>query len=688
MMPSATIEQTRNIGIMAHIDAGKTTTSERILYYTGKSSRMGEVDDGSATMDWMQQEQERGITITAAATTCTWQGHRINLIDTPGHVDFTIEVERCLRVLDGAVAVFCAVSGVEPQSETVWRQADRYGVPRIAFVNKMDREGADLERTLGQVRDRLRARPLLLQLPMHDAEDGRFVGVIDLVSQRAFTWDDDTLGASFSIAAIPAERADEAAIARDELIEALCEADDTLLAKFAAAGDSALTPADLHASLRRVTLALAGVPVLLGAALKNKGVQPLLDAICAFLPSPAYQRIQGPPGIQADPTAPLTALAFKIMEQQGLGALTYVRVYAGVLSAGDHVYNASKGVREKIGRLFTMHANRAEEVKDCVAGGIVAVAGLRATYTGDTLCDERFPVVLETIRVPEPVISIAIEARSEADMDALAAALRSLAMEDPSFRVHQDPETAQTIIAGMGELHLEIVVDRLLREHKVAARVGKPQVAYRETITRAVEHECRYVKQVGDRGQFAVVRAEVAPGEPGSGLQILVTEAGAALGREYVQACERGFRDSAMRGTLLGYPLADLRVSLLGGEAHAVDSTAQAFEIAAGLCFRDAARKAGVVLLEPVMAVEVVVPDEFLGPVMGDLSSRRGQISGMEARSRIQVVTAEVPFSTMFGYATDLRSATQGRATFSMQFSRYAPVPTNLADELVAKARC
>ena len=688
------IERTRNIGIMAHIDAGKTTTSERILFYTGVSYRMGEVHDGAATMDFMEQEQERGITITSAATTAYWKNHRINLIDTPGHVDFTIEVERSLRVLDGAVALFDAVNGVEPQSETVWRQADRYRVPRIAFVNKADRVGADPAATVAQIRDRLKAHPVAVHLPLGLEDD--FVGVIDLVSMKALVWpetgeEDATLGATYSTEDIPRDLRDDAFISRDEMLQALADVDDQIMAKYLQGEE--LTEADLKAALRRATIGLKAVPVLIGAAFKNKGVQPLLDAVVDYLPSPADR----PPivGINPDTGAetsrraiddePFSALVFKIVTDPFVGQLTFLRVYSGVLAHGQTVLNAAKGKRERIGRLLLMHANKREDIKDVACGNIAAAVGLRTAQTGDTLCDDHDPIVLETIRIPEPVISIALEPSTRDDSDRLGAALGKLMLEDPSFRVHTDPETSQTLLSGMGELHLEIIVDRLAREFGVAATVGKPQVAYRETVRGKAEHvEGRFIRQTGGRGQYGVVRIDLEHHHSEAGYTFVNAIVGGAIPREYIPAVDKGIQEAMGRGVLAGYPLIDVKVTLTDGSYHEVDSSELAFKVAGSLAFQEAARRAGLVLLEPVMSVEVVTPEEFMGEVIGDLNARRGHIAGMEPRAGHQVIRADVPLAEMFGYATDLRSRTQGRATFTMHFSHYAPVPTHISEGLVA----
>jgi elongation factor G len=680
------IERVRNIGIMAHIDAGKTTTTERVLYYTGISYRMGEVHEGTATMDWMVQEQERGITITSAATTCFWRDHRINIIDTPGHVDFTIEVERSLRVLDGAVAVFCAVGGVEPQSETVWRQADKYRVPRIAFINKMDRVGADFERVVGEIREKLKATPALLQLPI-GAED-KFTGVVDLLEPRALIWDKDTLGASFRVEPIPEDLREQVAQWRDQLIEALADHDEHLMELYLEG-----KPIDaelLRTVLRRATLELKAVPVLMGSAFRNKGVQPMLDAVVDYLPSPTdVPPVVGKVGDKLEERwprddSPFAALAFKIMTDPYLGTLTFLRVYSGRLESGSSVLNSTRQKRERIGRILKMHANKREEISELLAGDIAAV-GLRDTTTGDTLCDPAHPIVLESIEFPEPVIRIAIEPKTKADQDKLGESLGKLAKEDPSFRVTSDPETGQTLIAGMGELHLEIIVDRLLREFKVDASVGKPQVAYRETIRRAVEAEGRFVRQTGGHGQFGVVDLRIEPMGKGSGFEFVDATKGGAIPRNFIPSVEGGVKESMENGVLAGYPMVDIRATLLDGQYHEVDSSEIAFKIAGSMAFREAAEKASPILLEPVMEVEVVTPQEFMGEVIGDLNARRGKILSMENRGGAQVIESRVPLAAMFGYATRLRSITQGRATYTMQFAAYEAVPQQIYEELMAR---
>jgi elongation factor G len=684
------LERTRNIGIMAHIDAGKTTTTERVLYYTGITYKIGEVHEGTATMDWMVQEQERGITITSAATTCAWREHRINIIDTPGHVDFTIEVERSLRVLDGAVAVFCSVGGVEPQSETVWRQADKYRVPRIAFINKMDRVGADFFRGVRMIRERLRANAVPIQLPIGKEET--FRGVIDLVAMKAVLWDEDTLGARYRTEEIPPEYLAAAEQYREELLEAVADSDERLLEKYLEG--QWISEGEIRQGIRKATLDIKIVPVLCGAAFKNKGVQPLLDAVVDYLPAPSdIPPVQGiNPNTHAvatrapDDKAPFSALAFKIMTDPFVGTLTFMRVYSGTMESGSYVYNSTKGKKERVGRLLKMHANKREDIKEVYAGDIVAAVGLRDSTTGDTLCDESHPIVLEAIEFPAPVISIAIEPKTKADQEKLGISLQKLATEDPSFHVATDRETGQTIISGMGELHLEIIVDRLLREFKVDANVGKPQVAYKETIRRAVEREGKFIRQTGGRGQYGHVELRVEPLPPGKGFEFVDATKGGVIPREYIPAVARGVRDAMEAGTVAGYPMVDIKATLLDGSYHEVDSSEIAFKIAASMAFKEATSKASPVILEPIMAAEVSVPEEFMGEVIGDLNSRRGKIQGMEAHAGAQVIAAQVPLSEMFGYATDLRSMTQGRATFTMQFSHYEPVPQPISEEITARA--
>jgi len=690
MARQVSLDRTRNIGIMAHIDAGKTTTTERILYYTGINYKLGEVHEGTATMDWMVQEQERGITITSAATTCHWRDHRINIIDTPGHVDFTIEVERSLRVLDGAVAVFCSVGGVEPQSETVWRQADKYGVPRIAFINKMDRVGADFDRGVSMIRERLGANPVPVQLPIGNEEN--FRGVVDLVTMKAVLWDDDSLGARYRTEEIPSEYREAAEGLREKLLEAVADVDEHLLEKYLEGKQ--IAEGEIRNAVRQATLQLKLVPVLCGTAFKNRGVQPLLDAVVDFLPSPLDKPavIGVNPNNQKDEErpasddAPFAALAFKIMSDPYVGTLTFFRVYSGKLESGAHVLNAGKQKRERIGRLLKMHANKREEIKEVYAGDIAAAVGLRDCTTGDTVCDEDRPIILEAIEFPDPVISIAIEPKTKQDQERLGTSLQKLATEDPSFRVETDTETGQTIIKGMGELHLEIIVDRLLREFKVDANVGRPQVAYKETIQRAVKQEGKFIRQTGGRGQYGHVVLRVEPLPPGSGYQFADETKGGTVPREYIPAVEKGAKEALEGGVMAGYPMVDVKVALLDGSSHEVDSSEMAFKIASSMALKDAARKASPVLLEPVMAVEVVAPEEFMGEVIGNLSSRRGQIQATEARGTAQVISAKVPLKEMFGYATDLRSATQGRATYTMQFSHYEPVPQMISEEIMAKA--
>jgi elongation factor G len=682
------LEKTRNIGIMAHIDAGKTTTTERILFYTGRVHKLGEVHDGAATMDWMIQEQERGITITSAATSCQWRDHCINIIDTPGHVDFTVEVERSLRVLDGAVAVFCSVGGVEPQSETVWRQADRYKVPRIAYVNKMDRVGADFYRGMEMMRERLGANPVAIQLPIGVEEN--FHGIVDLIRNKAVKYVDD-LGTRSEETDIPADMLELVAGYRDKLLETVAEFDEELMLKYLEGEE--LTVDEIKAALRKATLAVKIVPVLCGSSFKNKGVQPLLDAIVDFLPSPvdvpAIRGLHPDTGEEdvreAKDSAPFSALAFKIMTDPYVGKLTYFRVYSGELNSGSYVLNTTKGKRERIGRILRMHANHREEVKQIHAGDIVAAVGLRDTSTGDTLCDSDHPILLESMEFPEPVISVAIEPDTKADQDKMAVALQKLGEEDPTFKVHIDPETGQTIISGMGELHLEIIVDRLLREFKVKATVGKPQVSYKETIRKKAKAEGKFIRQSGGRGQYGHVVIEVEPADPGTGLEFVNKIVGGVIPKEYIPAVENGVREAMANGVLASYPLVDLRVTLMDGSYHDVDSSEMAFKIAGSMALQSAAKKAGAVLLEPVMKVEVVVMEEYMGDVISDINSRRGRIEEMETRGVNQVIHGFVPLSEMFGYATELRSRTQGRGTYTMQFSHYEEVPQNIAENIIAK---
>jgi len=680
----------RNIGIMAHIDAGKTTTTERVLYYTGRSHKIGEVHHGSATMDWMEQEQERGITITSAATTAFWKGYRVNIIDTPGHVDFTIEVERSLRVLDGAVTVFDSVAGVEPQSETVWRQADKYGVPRICFVNKMDRTGANFFRCVDMIVERLGAKPLVLQLPIGVESD--FVGVVDLVKMKAIRWKDENLGAEFVEEEIPADMADQAAEYRERLIELAVEQDDDAMEAYLEGNE----PSEevLKACIRKGTLSLSTVPVLLGSAFKNKGVQPLLDAVVDYLPSPLdVGAVKGlkvdsdePMSREPSDDAPFSALAFKIMNDPFVGSLTFVRIYSGVLESGTAALNTVKDNRERVGRMLLMHANSREDVKEAHAGDIVAVCGLKNTTTGDTLCDPSKPIVLERMEFPDPVIEIAVEPKTKADQEKMSQALQRLAAEDPSFRVSTDIESGQTIIKGMGELHLDIIVDRMKREFKVDANIGAPQVAYRETISRAARIDYTHKKQTGGSGQFARVILEFEPLEPGEGFQFEGKIVGGSVPKEYIPGVQKGLDSARGSGALAGYPVIDFKVTLVDGGYHDVDSSVLAFEIASRAAFREAMDKAGAVLLEPVMSVEVVTAEEYMGDVIGDLNARRGMVQGTEPRGNAQVITAMVPLANMFGYINTLRSMSQGRAQYTMQFDHYERVPQHVADEIGNKA--
>lgn len=681
------LERTRNIGIAAHIDAGKTTTTERILYYTGRVHRMGEVHEGAATMDWMVQEQERGITITSAATTCFWRDHRINIIDTPGHVDFTVEVERSLRVLDGVIAIFAARGGVEPQSETVWRQANKYRVPRIAFVNKMDVVGANFFRVLDQMRERLGANPVAIQLPI-GVEDS-FRGIVDLVEMKAIFYRDD-LGTRYEAEEIPADMREQAEEYREKLLEAVAEIDEGLMVKYLEG--EPISAQEIRAALRQGTINLQLVPVLCGSAYRNKGVQPLLDAVVDYLPSPldiaAVRGIDPKTGQEVERKVsddePFAALVFKIMTDPYVGKLAFFRVYSGHLKAGSYVYNSNKGRQERIGRIVRMHANHREEVDEVWTGDIAAAVGLKDTITGETLCDPNAPIVLESMEFPEPVISVAIEPKTQADQDKLGESLNKLAEEDPTFRVHTDEETGQTIISGMGELHLEIIVDRLMREFKVAANVGKPQVAYKETITRPARAEGKYIRQTGGRGQYGHVVLEIEPLEPGGGFEFVNKIVGGVVPKEYIPAVEAGVREAMQNGILAGYPVLDVRVSLVDGSYHEVDSSEMAFKIAGSMGFRNAALQAGPVLLEPIMKVEVVVPEAYMGDVIGDINARRGRVEGMEPEAGgLQVIRALVPLAEMFGYATDLRSKTQGRGTYTMQFSHYEQVPKNIADQII-----
>lgn len=685
------LEKTRNIGIMAHIDAGKTTTTERILYYTGVTYKIGEVHEGTAVMDWMPQEQERGITITAAATSCEWKGYKINIIDTPGHVDFTIEVERSLRVLDGAIAVFDASAGVEPQSETVWRQADKYKVPRIAFMNKMDKLGADFDMAVESMIEKLGANPVPIQIPI--GKEDTFRGPIDLVEMKAYYFDDETLGSKFVEDKIPQEYLELAKKYREKMIEALCDIDDNIMEKYLSG--EPISADEIRSALRKGTIELKITPVLCGSAFKNKGVQMLLDAIVFYLPSP----LDIPPvkGInpldgseverKPDVNEPLTALAFKIMADPYMGSLTYVRVYSGVLSSGSYIYNSTRNLKERVARIFRMHANHREEIKEICAGDIAAVVGLKNTLTGDTICDESAPVVLEAIEFPEPVISVAIEPKTKADQEKLSLALQKISQEDPSFRVSYNEETGQTIISGMGELHLEIIVDRLTREFRVGANVGKPQVAYKETIKVSAKAEGKFIRQTGGRGQYGHVWIEIEPIERGKGFEFVNKIVGGTIPREFIPAVEKGIVEAMEGGVLAGYPVVDVRVILFDGSYHEVDSSELAFKIAASMAFKDACKKADIVLLEPIMDVEVVTPEEYMGEVIGDLNSRRGRIQSMEKRGKAQVIRAMVPLAEMFGYATDLRSKTQGRGTYTMQFSHYDEVPKNLTEQIIAKIK-
>ena len=676
---------------MAHIDAGKTTTTERILFYTGRTHRLGEVHEGTATMDWMAQEQERGITITSAATTCTWRDERINIIDTPGHVDFTAEVERSLRVLDGAVAVFDAVHGVEPQSETVWRQADKYGVPRICFINKMDKMGADFEHAIDTIRKRLNARPIAIQLPI--GQEANFRGIIDLFEMKAIIWNEETLGAEFETEDIPEELKKKANAFHHQMVETIVESDDELLHKYME-GEN-ITPEELRQALRRSTIALKLFPVICGSAFKNKGVQPLLDAAVDFLPSP----IEIPPVEGLDPdhpdrkltrkaedNEPLSALAFKIMTDPFVGQLTFIRLYSGQIKTGDSVWNPRVQRRERIGRLLKMHANKREEISEIYAGDICACVGLKNISTGDTVCDEKHPIVLETIEFPAPVISVAVEPKTKGDQEKMGVALSKLANEDPTFKVHTDPDSGQTIISGMGELHLEIIVDRMMREFSVQANVGKPQVAYRETIRKPSEAEGKFIRQTGGRGQYGHVKIRIEP-NPAKGYEFVDEITGGAVPKEYIKPVGEGIREAMEGGVLAGYEMVDVKATLYDGSYHEVDSSEIAFKIAGSMAFKEAARRASPVLLEPMMSVEVVVPEEYMGDIIGDLNSRRGRVEGMEHRAGSQVIRSHVPLSEMFGYATDMRSRTQGRATYSMHFARYEEVPRSVAEEIIARVQ-
>ncbi len=688
MARAKSLDLQRNIGIMAHIDAGKTTTTERILYYTGVNYKIGEVHDGAATMDWMEQERERGITITSATTQCFWKDYVINIIDTPGHVDFTIEVERSLKVLDGAVGVFCAVAGVQPQSETVWRQADKYKVPRVAFVNKMDRTGANFYRVLEMMNDRLGATPVAIQIPI-GAED-KFQGIVDLIEMKGYIWDvEGDFGMKFKEVEIPADLKDKAAEYRAKMIETAVEADEELMERYLEGGE--ISNEEIKSALRKGTIALQFNPVLCGTAFKYKGIQKLLDAVVDYLPSPldipAIAGVNPETGAEetreASDDVPFAALAFKIMTDPYMGQLAYFRVYSGVFEAGNYVLNSTKDKKERIGRLLKMHSNKREEIKEIRAGDICATVGLKFTTTGDTLCDEKSPIILEAMEFPEPVISIAIEPKTKADQDKLSVALGKLASEDPSFRVRVDEETGQTVISGMGELHLEIIVDRLKREFKVEANIGNPQVAYRETFRKAVKTEGKYIKQSGGKGNYGHCWLEMTPLEPGAGFEFENKIVGGAIPKEYIPAIEKGVTEAMENGIVAGYPVVDFKVTVFDGSFHEVDSNEMAFKIAASMAFKDGMKQASPVLLEPIMKVEVVTPDEYMGDVMGDLSSRRGRIEGMNVQGNAQVINAMVPLKQMFGYSTELRSITQGRATYTMQFDHYEEVPANIAEEII-----
>jgi elongation factor G len=692
MPRTVALDKMRNIGIMAHIDAGKTTTTERILYYTGRTYKIGEVHEGTAVMDWMEQEQERGITITSAATTCQWRDYTINIIDTPGHVDFTAEVERSLRVLDGAVAVFDAVAGVQPQTETVWRQGDKYHVPRLCFINKMDRVGADFYRSVDTIVDRLKCRPVAIQLPV-GAED-QFKGIIDLVTMKARIWHDETLGAKYDDVEIPAEFADQVKEYRDKLVEAVSESDDHLFTKYVE-GET-ITEQELRAGIRKATIAQKIFPVICGTAFKNKGVQNLLDAVVDYLPSPLdipavrATAVDNPDEIierRPDDAAPFAALVFKIMTDPFVGQLAFIRVYSGKLAAGESIFNVAKGRKERVGRLVKMHANKREEITEILAGDICAAVGLKNVVTGDTICDEKSPVLLESIDFPAPVIQLAIEPKTKQDQEKLGMAINKLAQEDPTLKVSTDPDTGQTILAGMGELHLEIIVDRMKREFNVGANVGKPQVAYRETIRQAAEADYTHKKQTGGSGQYARVKLRVEPLPPGSDFEFENDVFGGSIPKEFIPAIEKGVAESLEHGILAGYPMSDVKVTVFDGAYHEVDSSEMAFKICASICFKEAARKARPVLLEPVMRVEVVVPDEYMGPVNGDLISRRGRLEGTEILGSTQIIKAMVPLSEMFGYATELRSRTQGRGAFTMHFGQYEEVPKTVAEEITSRVQ-
>ena len=676
---------------MAHIDAGKTTTTERILFYTGRTHRIGEVHEGTATMDWMEQEQERGITITSAATTCTWRDIRINIIDTPGHVDFTAEVERSLRVLDGAVAVFDAVHGVQPQSEKVWRQADKYGVPRICFINKIDKMGADFEHAIDTIRKRLSAKPVAIQFPI--GQEDKFKGVVDLINMKSIVWKDDTIGAEYLTEEIPAELKKKAEAFHAQLVETIAENDDEILHKFLEGEE--ISADELRASLRKSTIALKVFPVVVGTAFKNKGVQPLLDAVVDYLPSPldvgethGTDPNNGQPITRkADDKEPFAALAFKIMADPFVGQLTFIRVYSGQLKTGDSVMNVRTGKHERIGRLLKMHANKREEISEILAGDICAAVGLKNVSTGDTICNEAHPIALESIEFAAPVISVAVEPKTKADQEKMGMALGRLAQEDPTFKVHTDPDSGQTIISGMGELHLEIIVDRMMREYKVEANVGKPQVAYRETIRKHAEAEGKYIRQTGGRGQYGHAKIYLDPQPPGTGYEFVNEIVGGSVPKEFIKPIDQGIQEALEGGVLAGYPMVDVKATLFDGSYHEVDSNEMAFKIAGSMAFKEAARRASPVLLEPVMAVEVVTPEDYAGTIMGDLSSRRGRIEGMEHRAGSQVIKAIVPLAEMFGYATHMRSSTQGRAEYSMHFARYEEAPRSVAEEIIAKVQ-
>ena len=683
------LEKVRNIGIIAHIDAGKTTTTERILYYTGRIHKIGEVHEGAAEMDWMEQEKERGITITSATTTCFWRDHRINIVDTPGHVDFTIEVERSLRVLDGAVTILCSVGGVQPQTETVWRQADKYRVPRIIFVNKMDRIGADFFKVVADVEEKLGAKPVPVQIPI-GAED-EFKGVVDLITMKAIIWEEETLGAKFHYEEIPEDLLPVAEEWREKMLEAVADVDEEIMMKYLEGEE--ITEEEIKKALREGTIGLKFFPMLCGSAFKNKGVQPLLDAVVDYLPSPLdippVKGINPKTGEEeerpASYDAPFSALAFKILSDPYVGQLTFIRVYSGLMESGSYVYNATRDKKERLARILRMHANKREEIPVLGAGDIAAAVGLRETYTGDTLCDPNHPILLEAMEFPEPVISVAVEPKTKADQEKLSLALQKLAKEDPSFRVSMDHETGQTIISGMGELHLEIIVDRLKREFNVDVNVGKPQVAYRETIRKEVTSEGKFIKQTGGRGQYGHVWLKIEPLEPGKGFEFYETIKGGVVPKEYIPAVEAGVREAMETGVVAGYPMTDIKVTLFDGSYHEVDSSEMAFKIAASIAFKDGAKRANPVLLEPIMEVEVTTPEEFMGDVIGDLNKRRGRVQGMEARGNAQVIKALVPLAEMFGYATDLRSMTQGRATYVMKFSHYEEVPPNVAEQIIGE---